>query len=129
MIRVKLTSILVNDQNKARAFYTEKLGFRIKHDIPMGGAYWLTLTASDDPNGVELLLEPVQGLSEAVTMTEKCYAIGMPRAQLYTSDLNAEFAALAAKGVVFRDKPKPMGPTYYADFDDTCGNYIRLVQG
>src|SRR5215813_180394 len=129
MIRVKLMSILVNDQNKARAFYTEKLGFSIKHDIPMGGASWLTLTAPDDPDGVELLLEPVHGIAEAVAMTEKVRAMGLPLAQLYTADLAAEYEALKAKGVVFKGPPAAMGPTLYADFDDTCGNFIRLVQG
>src|SRR5262245_9311633 len=115
MIRVKLMSILVNDQNRARAFYTEKLGFKIKHDIPMGGAAWLTLTAPHDPDGVELLLEPVHGLAEAVAMTEKVRAMGMPLAQLYTADLNAEYEALKARGVAFKDAPKTMGPTFYAD--------------
>ncbi|MFZ2029998.1 MAG: VOC family protein [Vitreimonas sp.] len=128
MIRVKLTSILVNDQARARAFYTEKLGFKIKHDVDMGGAFWLTLTAPDDPKGVELLLEP-RGLPEAATMAEKLYAIGMPQAQLYTDDIIAEHERLDAKGVVFKAEPAEMGPTLYADFDDTCGNWIRLVQG
>ena len=104
MLRVKLTSILVNDQNRARAFYTEKLGFKIKHNVDMGGAFWLTLTAPDDPNG-------------------------MPQHQLYTADIIAECEALQARGVVFKAEPAEMGPTLYADFDDTCGNYIRLVQG
>src|SRR5215813_9462082 len=116
MIRVKLMSILVNDQNKARAFYAEKLGFKIKHDIPMGGASWLTLTAPDDPDGVELLLEPVHGIAEAVAMTKKVREMGMPQAQLYTADINAEYAALNAKGVAFKDAPRAMGPTLYADF-------------
>ena len=129
MIRVKLTSILVNDQARARAFYTEKLGFKIKHDIPIGEAAWLTLTAPDDEDGVELLLEPVHGLAEAVTMTQKMYEIGMPQAQLYTANLKTEYEALKARGVVFKAPPAAMGPTLFADFDDTCGNYIRLVQG
>lgn len=129
MIRVKLTSILVNDQARARAFYTEKLGFKIKHDIDMGGASWLTLTGSHDPNGVELLLEPNSGVAEAKAMTEALYARGVPQAQLYTADLAAEYETLKAKGVVFKAPPAAMGPTMFADFDDTCGNWIRLVQG
>ncbi len=129
MIRVKLTSILVNDQAKARAFYTEKLGFRIKHDLPCGDVFFLTLTAPDDPNGVELLLEPVQGLAEAVAMTQKMYETGMPATQLYTADIAAEYETLTARGVVFKAPPAEMGPTMYADFDDTCGNYIRLLEG
>ena len=129
MIRVKLKSILVNDQNRARAFYTEKLGFKIKHDIPMGAANWLTLTAPDDPGGVELLLEPNFGIAEAKAMTEALYAKGMPQTQLYTSDIQSEYESLKAKGVAFKAPPVPMGPTVFADFDDTCGNFIRLVQG
>ena len=128
MIRVKLTSILVNDQARARAFYTEKLGFKIKHDVDMGGAFWLTLTAPDDPNGVELLLEP-RGLPEARVMAKKLYEIGMPQAQLYTGDIIAERERLHALGVIFKSEPKEASPSLYADFDDTCGNWIRLVQG
>jgi catechol 2,3-dioxygenase-like lactoylglutathione lyase family enzyme len=129
VIRVKLTSILVNDQNRARAFYTEKLGFKVKHDIPCGDAFWLTLTALDDPNSVELLLEPNSGVAESKAMTEALYARGIPQTQLYTADIVAEYEALKAKGVVFKAAPAQMGPTLYADFDDTCGNWIRLLQG
>jgi catechol 2,3-dioxygenase-like lactoylglutathione lyase family enzyme len=128
MIRVKLTSIMVDDQDRARAFYTEKLGFRIKHDIPMGGASWLTLVARDDPDGVELLLEPT-GHPAAKPFQQALRADGVPLTQLYTEDLRAEHARLTAAGVSFRGEPKAMGPTLYADFDDTCGNFIRLVQG
>ena len=129
MIRVKLKSILVNDQDKARAFYTEKLGFKIKHDIPIGAGAWLTLTAPDDPDGVELLLEPVHGLAEAVAMTQALYAKSIPQTQVYTADLSVEYETLKARGVVFKAPPASLGPTLFADFDDTCGNYIRLVQG
>jgi catechol 2,3-dioxygenase-like lactoylglutathione lyase family enzyme len=128
MIRVKLTSIMVNDQDRGRRFYTEVLGFDIKHDIPMGGAAWLTLVAPDDPDGVELLLEPV-GHPAAAPFQRALYNDGIPLTQLYTKDIAAEFERLGAKGVEFRDEPKSMGPTKFADFDDTCGNLIRLVQG
>jgi len=129
MIRVKLMSILVGDQSRARRFYTDVLGFRIKHDIPLGGAAWLTLVAPDDAGGVELLLEPSTGHPAAVALQQALYKDGIPLAQLYTQDIAAEFARLRAKGVVFRDEPKAMGPTRFADFDDTCGNFIRLVEG
>lgn len=128
MIRVKLTSILVNDQARARAFYAEKLGFEIKHDLPCGDVFFLTLTAPDDLNGIELLLEPNTGVPEAKAMTEALYARDIPQAQLYTADIAAEYAALKAKGVAFKAPPAQMGTTLYADFDDTCGNWIRLVQ-
>lgn len=128
MIRVKLTSIMINDQNRARAFYTEKLGFMIKRDIPLGSANWLTLVAPDDPDGVELLLEPT-GVPESATLQQALYKAGIPLTHLYAADINREYETLKAKGVAFKDAPKPMGPTIFADFDDTCGNFIRLVQG
>jgi catechol 2,3-dioxygenase-like lactoylglutathione lyase family enzyme len=128
MIRVKLTSIMVDDQNKARRFYTEVLGFAIKHDIPVGEAAWLTLTAPDDPNGVELLLEPT-GHPASGPFQKALYADAMPLTQLYTDDIAQEYERLKARGVVFKNAPQAMGPTFYADFDDTCGNFIRLVQG
>jgi catechol 2,3-dioxygenase-like lactoylglutathione lyase family enzyme len=128
MIRVKLMSIIVNDQKRARTFYTERLGFAIKHDIPIGEASWLTLVAPDDPNGVELLLEPA-GIPAAVELQKALYESGIPLAQLYTSDVKAEHARLKERGVALRDEPKPIGPTLFVDFDDTCGNFIRLVEG
>lgn len=128
MIRVKLTSIIVSDQDRARHFYTEVLGFVIKHDIPLGGASWLTLVAPGAPDGVELLLEPT-GHPASVTFQEALYRDGVPLAQLYAEDLRAEHRRLKALGVAFRDEPKQMGPTLVVDFDDTCGNLIRLVEG
>ena len=128
MIRVKLTSIMVNDQNRARRFYTDVLGFSIKHDIPCGEAAWLTLVAPDDAEGVELLLEPT-GHPAAAPFQNALYKDGIPWTHLYTEDIAAEYERLKAKGVAFRGEPKPMGPTKFADFDDTCGNLIRLVEG
>ena len=128
MIRVKLTSIMVNDQDRARRFYTEKLGFKIKHDIPMGAAAWLTLVAPDDEAGVELLLEPT-GHPAAPTFQQALYKDGIPLTQLYTADLAAEVARLKAKGVAFKGEIRPAGPTRFIDLDDTCGNLIRLIEG
>jgi catechol 2,3-dioxygenase-like lactoylglutathione lyase family enzyme len=128
MIRVQLMSILVNDQDRARRFYTDALGFRIKHDIPLGEAAWLTLVAPDDEAGVELLLEPA-GHPAAAAMQQALYQNGIPLAQLYTDDIAAEFERLRANGVTFRGEPAAMGPTKFVDFDDTCGNLIRLVEG
>jgi catechol 2,3-dioxygenase-like lactoylglutathione lyase family enzyme len=128
MIRVKLTSIMVNDQNRARRFYTDVLGFGIKHDIPLGEAAWLTLVAPDDPAGVEILLEPT-GHPASVAFQQALYRDGMPLTQLYTADLAAEFERLKARGVAFKGEPTAMGPTRFVDFDDTCGNFIRLVEG
>jgi catechol 2,3-dioxygenase-like lactoylglutathione lyase family enzyme len=119
---------MVSDQNRARRFYTEMLGFSIKHDIPLGEAAWLTITAPDDPKGVEILLEPT-GHPASGTFQKALYDDGMPLAQLYTRDIAAEFEKLKARGVAFKSEPKAMGPTKYVDFDDTCGNFIRLVEG
>jgi catechol 2,3-dioxygenase-like lactoylglutathione lyase family enzyme len=121
-------SILVNDQSRARHFYTDVLGFGIKHDIPLGEAAWLTLVAPDDGAGVELLLEPA-GHPAAVALQQALYRDGIPLAQLHTEDIAAEFERLRAKGVAFRNEPRSMGATKFADFDDTCGNLIRLVEG
>lgn len=128
MISVKLTSIMVNDQTRARAFYTEKLGFRIKHDIPAGPYNWLTLVAPNAPDGVELLLEPT-GMDFAEDFQKKLYASNVPQTQLYTDDIRVDHARLKAAGVDCKSEPVAMGPTFYFDFDDTCGNLIRLVQG
>ena len=128
MIRVKLTTILVNDQDRARRFYTDVLGFNVKHDIPLGAAAWLTVVAPDDAGGIELLLEPA-GHPAAAAMQQALYQDGLPLTHLYTEDLAAEFARLKAKGVAFRGEPQAMGPAKFADFDDTCGNLIRLVEG
>ena len=128
MIRVKLTSIIVNDQDRARRFYTEVLGFVIKHDIPMGGANWLTLVAPDAPDGVELLLEPT-GHPAAAAMQQALYRDAVPLTQHYSEALRQEHGRLKALGVAFRDEPKPMGPTLVVDFYDTCRNLIRLVEG
>lgn len=128
MLRVKLMSIMVNDQDRARRFYTEMLGFRIKHDIALGEAAWLTLIAPDDADGVELLLEPT-GHPASGPFQQALYKSGTPLAQLYTEDIAAEYERLKAKGVAFCSEPKVMGPTKYVDFDDTCGNFIQLVEG
>jgi len=128
MIRVKLASIMVNDQARARRFYTDVLGFVIKHDIPMGDASWLTLVAPDAPDGVELLLEPT-GHPASVAFQQALFRDGVPLTQLYVEDLRGEHRRLKALGVAFRDEPKQMGPTLLVDFDDTCGNLIRLVEG
>jgi catechol 2,3-dioxygenase-like lactoylglutathione lyase family enzyme len=128
MLKVKLTSIMVNDQAKARRFYTEILGFEIKHDVAMGEYSWLTLVAPGASDGVELLLEPT-GHPASVAYQEALYRDGMPITQLYTEDLRQDHQRLESLGVAFRDEPKQMGPTLVVDFDDTCGNFIRLVEG
>jgi catechol 2,3-dioxygenase-like lactoylglutathione lyase family enzyme len=119
---------MVNDQARARVFYTDTLGFAIKHDVSVGEASWLTLVAPDDADGVEILLEPT-GHPASVVFQQALYGDAIPLTQLYTEDVGAEYERLKAKGVQFRSEPQSMGPTTFVDFDDTCGNIIRLVEG
>ena len=129
MIRIRLNSVMVDDQAKAREFYTNILGFRIRHDIDMGGAFWLTVTAADDPDGTELLLEPNSGLAEAPVFQKALYDSHIPATALAADDLDSEYERLRALGVAFRAPPArlPDG-TAIAAFDDTCGNWIQLYQ-
>lgn len=126
-IRVTLTSLPVTDQAKAEKFYTEKLGFIIRHDVPAGGARWLTVVSPADPEGTEILLEP-RGMEAAVTYYEHLYGNGVPATQLSTDDLDADHARLSAAGVSFTMAPTDMGTVKVAVFDDTCGNLIQLAQ-
>lgn len=126
-MQIRFTSILVDDQEKALRFYTETLGFVKKADIPMGEYRWLTVTAPEGAEGVELVLEPM-AFPPGKTFQQALYAAGVPATAFITSDVAAEFAALTAKGVVFRGEPKDMGPITAVMFEDTCGNLIHLVQ-
>lgn len=115
----------MDDQAKAKEFYTRILGFVIKHDVPMGEFSWLTLTAPDAPEGPELLLEPsnhraVPGFKRALVQD------GIPCASFTVDDVHAEFERLRALGVRFTQPPTAMGPVTTAVFDDTCGNLIQL---
>jgi catechol 2,3-dioxygenase-like lactoylglutathione lyase family enzyme len=131
MIQVKLCSVPVTDQARARRFYTEVLGFRIKHDFPAdaAGNAWLTVVAPVALDGIELLLEPVHGMATAVVFQEDRYARGIPATMWATDDIDAEYARLTGLGVVFKGAPAPLGPTRGCAFDDTCGNWIQLYQG
>ncbi|OJH33833.1 VOC family protein [Cystobacter ferrugineus] len=128
-MKIKLTSVLVDDQAKALSFYTEKLGFVKKQDIPMGPVRWLTVVSPSEPEGVQLLLEPM-GHAFAATYQKELYAAGIPLTAFFVDDLPSEYARLKALGVVFRGEPKtiPGGPTI-AVLEDTCGNLLQLVQG
>lgn len=127
MPHVNIYSILVDDQRKALAFYTDVLGFQVKHDIPMGAASWLTVVDPTDPDGTEVSLEPSDHPAVA-PFKAALVADGIPFTQFAVDDLAAEYDRLVAAGVTFTQKPLEMGPVITAVLDDTCGNLIQLAQ-
>jgi catechol 2,3-dioxygenase-like lactoylglutathione lyase family enzyme len=126
-MRITLTSVLVDDQAKAEAFYTEVLGFVKKHDVPLGEHRWLTVVSPESPDGPELVLEPdehpaVRPFKDALV------ADGIPFTSFAVEDVHAEHARLAAAGVRFTQEPAEMGPgVTTAVLDDTCGNLIQIA--
>ena len=124
-IRITVTSVFVDDQAKALAFYTDTLGFVVKHDIPLGEFRWLTVVGADDPDGTELLLEPDQHPA-AKAYKEAPVADGIPAASFGVDDVAEAHADLVAKGVRFTQEPTAMGPVVVATLDDTCGNLIQI---
>jgi catechol 2,3-dioxygenase-like lactoylglutathione lyase family enzyme len=125
-MRIYITSIFVDDQAKACTFYTDKLGFQVKHDIPLGKYRWLTLTAADDPDGTELLLEPSDHAA-VPPFKAALVADAIPGASFQVGDLNAEYSRLRKLGVDFTQAPTPQGEVKTAVLNDTCGNLIQLV--
>lgn len=126
-MRIGLTSVMVDDQEKALAFYTEKLGFIKKTDIPAGEYRWLTVVAPDGDDNVELVLEPL-AFPPAKVYQEALFKAGIPATAFISDDVHAEFNKLKAQGVRFRGEPAHMGTATVVVFDDTCGNLISIVQ-
>src|SRR5688572_23503584 len=126
-VKLYITSVFVDDQEKALRFYTEILGFRKAVDVPVGEHRWLTLTAPDDPAGVQLLLEP-DDHPAVLPFKESIVADGIPFASFGVTDVESETARLKGLGVVFTQEPLSMGPVTTAVFDDTCGNLIQIAQ-
>lgn len=125
-MRINITSVLVDDQDKALAFYTDVLGFVKKEDVPLGEAKWLTVVSPEDPDGPELLLEPdthpaVKPFKQALVED------GIPFTQFAVDDVHAEFERLRTLGVRFTQQPAAMGEVTTAVLDDTCGNLIQLI--
>jgi catechol 2,3-dioxygenase-like lactoylglutathione lyase family enzyme len=118
VVRINVTSVLVDDQEKALKFYTEVLGFVKKHDIPMGEARWLTVVSPDEPAGVELLLEP-DGHPAAGPFKRALVEDGIPFTSFAVDDVKTEFDRLQERGVRFVQEPTQMGPVTTAVFDDT----------
>jgi catechol 2,3-dioxygenase-like lactoylglutathione lyase family enzyme len=125
-VRIHLASVLVDDQDKALAFYTAVLGFVKKTEVPLGEARWLTVVSPDEPDGTELLLEP-DGHPAAGPFKEALVADGIPFTSFAVDDVRAEFDRLRALGVRFTQEPVELGGVTMAVFDDTCGNLIQIA--
>ena len=126
-MRITLTSVLVDDQDKALRFYTEVLGFEKKTEIPFGEHRWLTVVSPGDRDGTELVLEP-DAHPAAKVFKEALVRDGIPFTSFAVEDVAAEFARLTRLGVQFTQEPAEMGPVTTAVFDDTCGNLIQIAQ-
>jgi catechol 2,3-dioxygenase-like lactoylglutathione lyase family enzyme len=126
-MRIVLHSVLVDDQDKALRFYRDVLGFKPKTDIPMGEHRWLTLVSPENPDSVELLLEP-DAHPAAKPFKAALVADGIPFTSFGVDDVQKEYERLSALGVVFTQKPAPIGPVTTAVFDDTCGNLLQIAQ-
>jgi len=129
-MKVKVIGIPVQDQEKALQFYTLKLGFIKKHDVPLGeGNRWLTVVSKDEPDGVEILLEPSPNHFEpSKTYQKALFEAGIPYTQFNVDNLKEEFDRLVHLGVEFSMKPTEMGNVKIAILDDTCGNKIQLIE-
>ena len=126
-MKIKLTSVIVDDQEKALKFYTEVLGFIKKTEIPMGEHKWLTVVSKEEQDGVELVLEPV-GFPPAKTYQKALFEAGIPLTAFQVDNLETEYQRLLERGVSFSMAPTLMGTTKLAVFNDTCGNNIQLFE-
>jgi len=125
-MKIVVTSVFVDDQDKALAFYTTVLGFVKKTEIPLGEARWLTVVGPDEPDGTELLLEP-DGHPAVGPFKRALVEDGIPFTSFGVADVQAEYERLRAAGVVFTQPPVEMGPVTTAVLDDTCGNLIQIA--
>jgi catechol 2,3-dioxygenase-like lactoylglutathione lyase family enzyme len=125
-MKITVTSVLVDDQDKALRFYTETLGFVKKTEVPLGEHRWLTVVSPDDPDGVELVLEPDE--HPAVKPFKRALLEdGIPFTSFSVPDVHTETERLRALGVTFTQEPLTMGPVTTAVLDDTCGNLIQIA--
>lgn len=126
-MKIRLTSVMVDDQDQALKFYAEVLGFVKKTDIPMGEYRWLTVVSPEGGEDVELLLEPM-GFAPAKQYQKALFEAGIPLTAFATDDIHAEYKRLKELGVSFRGEPQQMGSVTAVLFEDTCGNLINLYQ-
>jgi catechol 2,3-dioxygenase-like lactoylglutathione lyase family enzyme len=125
-MRINITSVLVDDQDKALRFYTDVLGFVKKTEVPLGEARWLTVVSPEEPEGTELLLEP-DGHPAAKPFKQALVEDGIPFTSFAVEDVQDEFERLRGLGVRFTQEPLEAGPVTTAVFDDTCGNLIQIA--
>jgi catechol 2,3-dioxygenase-like lactoylglutathione lyase family enzyme len=125
-MRINVTSVLVDDQDKALRFYTDMLGFVKKTEIPLGEARWLTVVSPEEPEGTELLLEP-DGHPAAKPFKQALVEDGIPFTSFAVADVQEEFERLRSLGVRFTQDPLEVGSVTTAVFDDTCGNLIQIA--
>ena len=125
-MRIATTSVLVDDQDKALRFYTEVLGFQKKTEVPLGEHRWITVVSPEDPDGVELVLEPDEHPA-ARPFKQALVADGIPFTSFAVADVHATAESLRSLGVVFTQEPAQMGPVTTAVLDDTCGNLVQIA--
>ena len=126
-MRIHLSGVVVDDQQKALRFYTETLGFRAKHNIPLGEHSWITLVSEEAPEGTQLVLEPA-GHPAVVPFRKALVEDGIPYTAFAVDDVEAEYERLLAMGVRFVQPPTDLGTVVTAVFDDTCGNLIQIME-
>ncbi len=127
-MRIKLTSVPVENQDKALKFYTEMLGFVKKQDFPVGEAKWLTVVSPEEPNGTELLLEPNANYPAMKALKESLMRDGIPYTAFQVDDIHKEYERMKKLGVEFTAEPTNIGTAIVAVFNDTCGNLIQMFQ-
>lgn len=127
-MQIKLTSVFVDDQDKALKFYTEVLGFVKKLEFPAGKFKWLTVVSPDEPEGVQLVLEPNNAYNPAAkTYQQEIFRQGIPAANFFVGDVQKEYARLKQQGVTFTKEPTKTTGSTIAVLDDTCGNLIQIT--
>ena len=126
-MRIKLTSVFVDDQESALKFYTDVLGFEKKQDFPVGEFKWLTVVSPEEPDGTELLLEPSDNTA-ARSYKDSIYEQGIAAAAFAVDDIQREYERLKQLGVDFKMEPTDVGTATVALLDDTCGNLIQIYQ-
>jgi len=128
-MKIKLSSVSIDDYDKALKFYTEMLGFLKKRDIPLGaGARWITVVSAEEPEGTELLLEPNADYPAMKALKESLMQDGIPFTAFEVRNVQEEYERMKDLGVEFTMEPTNMGMTSAAVFNDTCGNLIQIYQ-